>query len=170
MFNAFISGKAVNHVAKEFDVSTSRVYVIIDGFDPDGSLRKMHRLRLALDRRFEDFRMRAEGARPCKVCGCWVLTGSRRVTCSKECSEIWRTSSARYILDPDFRDQLREATARYRLADESRHRKGDLAHAKNVLAGAVRQRHRWHLSGSKASRAVATVRPDLLPPAAGNGS
>lgn len=59
-------------------------------------------------------------ARPCPVCGCWVLrqVGSGRAprnrTCSPGCAEIW--PSERYNLDPIAHDSQRRAAARWTLS------------------------------------------------------
>lgn len=169
IYSSYLAGKTLNEVGRKFGIGRSRVHQIVSGFDPDGSARAARRFRKQEEQFARDLReleARAAAASPCKVCGSWVLRRAGAITCSSGCAKVWTTSSARYILDPQFREEQRVRTARYRLKDPLRRPAAEVRYAQRLLAGESKKGRRWHIPGGKAAKAVRSVSPDKLPRAA----
>src|SRR5262245_41754230 len=100
---------------------------------------------------------RLKAAKPCVVCGCWVIrpqTGSRPVlTCSVECSKAYR--HLRYHIDRSFHNRRQLATARWIAAHADRVSRATYWHAVKVLNGEPTAYHgRWTNEGSYVSELI----------------
>lgn len=142
-------------VGREYGLTRERVRQIAAMFDPDGSRRAAHKARVQRIRetkraaaQWRELKRRAKAARPCAVCGSWVLRKAQ-VTCSQECAEAWPT--LRFHLDPVFRARHRARIARWYLAHPGKVTRSQLNWAKKVLAGEPmhQSQGRWTLPGSR---------------------
>jgi hypothetical protein len=150
-------------LGEQFGISYERVRQVVAQMDLDAAVASRSVIRAAVDRTrlFEDFAHRAADARPCTMCGYWVLRGSGRRTCSPACARAFATSSVRFAVDEREWERHRGRMARYWL------RKGtpiQRRHARRVLAGVASRRGRWHIPGSSASTTIKRMCPDKLSP------
>lgn len=155
-------------LGERYGVSHERVRQIIErhGLADAKAARTEARSRAERSAALEEFALRASRARPCVICGCWVLrgNGSGR-TCSPGCGAAYRTSGVRFAIDPIARFRHRRAMARYWLRSGS---PAERRHGARILAGLVEPKGRWHLPGSRTAEVIKRACPDKLPPPAGS--
>lgn len=145
------AGERVADIALDFGVSRQRVDQLMASVETRGYLgltqhyrRAQRRVRAAAAAHREFL----EHACPCKVCGVLTLASC----CGKEHREIWL--ALRYHADHSYRQQQREALARWQLR---KHPTGEKhAHALRFLSGEAKKngRNRWLIPGSAVYRAA----------------
>lgn len=157
-----LTGKySQSQLANRFGVSRERVRQILHA---DGAFRRWRELRDWLPIETE-FIARAKQAKPCVLCGCWVLRKGT-LTCSEGCAADWPI--IRYHLDPDYREKHRILAARWTAAHPDKVDLGTLRFAQRILAGEQGSaRKGWVQPSSKA--AEINVRRNLGLPVAGEG-
>ena len=162
---------SLRSIGKRFGRSHEWIRQIVDelvGPEEARAIRARVKEEAERERIYDEFRIRADRARPCKVCSAWVLRGNGKlVTCSAECAVIYTTSSARNYFNDAAWTNHRDAQARYWLRNGTPEQK---VFATNYLAGRVKPNGRWYLPGSKASETVKRIAPERLPRAAGGPS
>jgi len=77
---------------------------------------------------------RCASARPCEVCGAWVLRGGKRVTCSPACAEVWR--KAWWLVSEEEHQRHRLSVARSILRHPEGKKPSQLAWARQMLSDA----------------------------------
>ena len=167
IYESYCSDPATTYrdLAKRFGLSHERIRQIVDrlGLPEAKASRDARRAIGEQQLAYEQFVRRAEQARPCVMCGYWVLRGRGR-TCSPACGVAYRTSSVRFAIDEAERSRHRERMARYWLKKGTETQK---RHARRVLKGVATQRGRWHLPGSRTAETLRRFCPEKLPPPPG---
>jgi hypothetical protein len=154
-------------LGRRFGISHEGVRLIVIRIGLEGARSSRRELQQEIDRErlHQRFAASATEARPCVVCGSWVLRGrGASRTCSSCCAEAYRTSSVRNVVDQGEWLKHRASIARYLL------RKGtpvQKRHARRVLSGRAAVVGRWHVPGSTAAEVVGRLCPEKLPPAPG---
>lgn len=104
-------------------------------------------------RQLETLCQRMETAKPCVVCGAWVLRDPYYTTCSPECADAWVVS--RYRLSDDHRERQRMQNARSILRHAENRKPSEVEWAKRMLSdNPPPPNRRYALKGSRASEAV----------------
>lgn len=98
MVRAYMGGATMQQVADEFNVTRQRVQQVLAREDIAG--REMWSARTAAkheDARLAELLRRTHSAKPCVVCGAWVLRKPGKTgTCSPNCAEVWKTYPPRF--------------------------------------------------------------------------
>lgn len=137
------AGEGSTSIARSLGMTRQRVDQIVSREAPE-LMRDRRAAHLTATQR--EFTNRATVAKPCIICGYWVLRGPHRITCSKDCATIYFHMYK--LLNPAVYNQQRQGAARRAI------RRGEkLEWASKVLNGeAPVPSRRFYVPGSRRRR------------------
>lgn len=116
---------------------------------------------------FEQFARRAAKAKPCAVCGYWILrvtNGDKTKTCSPGCAVAWRKVGVRWALDPEYRKAQQRRISQWVLAHPDKVPDYQVRYAQKILNGEPTGTHgRWRVPGS-GTEVLVRLNPTVAPP------
>lgn len=148
-----LSARTLADVGREWGLTRERIRQCVEWADPTGQLKLERKVRIAFDTELALLLDRAAQAKPCLVCGSWVLRNPTFNTCSTECAQAW--VAARYHIDPERAERHRKACARSYLRRPDKYRPSVLAWAERMLSDNPPPKNRtFHYKDSRATKAL----------------
>lgn len=153
----YLGGATMQEIADARGLTRQRIQQMLASLGQAGrDVQHQRMLAARAERDLQRLLQRCREAKPCDVCGAWVLRRSAR-TCSKTCADLWRT--ARHRMNDTQYQLHRMALARSVLRHAPHHKWSEIQWARKMLSkNPPAPNRRYEIKGSKASEAAALAR------------